>query len=475
MSQGGSVQNREVEMLSKKVPLEDDTVASTYSTRYFEEVVPKYKLPEHGMPAEAALQTIMDELNLEGNPPLNLASFVTTWMEPQAEILIAKNNYRNFIDREEYPQTGVIHDRAVNMLARLFNAPEDQEAVGTSAIGSSEAIMLGLLAHKWNWRKKREAAGQPTDRPNLVMGADTHIVWDKFARYFDVEPRIIPLQPDRFVITAEEVVALCDENTIAVGAVVGTTFTGETDPVKDINDALDDVFEKKGWDIPIHVDGASGAFCAPFLHPDLEWDFRLPRVKSINVSGHKYGLVYPGVGWLIFRDKSDLPEDLVFTVNYLGGEEHTYTLNFSKSASQVLAQYYNFIRLGFNGYKRIMETTMDNARYLAELGQKSEHVIMLVPPEKLFMPVLACKAPHPERFTVFQISDQLRRFGWIVPAYTLPPNADKVAVARIVVKENFSRDMAEMLVDDMRKSYTAMTGEDPQAHEKKRRGQRGSW
>jgi len=347
--------------------------------------------------------------------------------------------------------------------------------VGTSAIGSSEAIMLGLLAHKWNWRKKREAAGQPTDRPNLVMGADTHIVWDKFARYFDVEPRIIPLQPDRFVITAEEVVALCDENTIAVGAVVGTTFTGETDPVKDINDALDDVFEKKGWDIPIHVDGASGAFCAPFLHPDLEWDFRLPRVKSINVSGHKYGLVYPGVGWLIFRDKSDLPEDLVFTVNYLGGEEHTYTLNFSKSASQVLAQYYNFIRLGFNGYKRIMETTMDNARYLAELGQKSEHVIMLVPPEKLFMPVLACKAPHPERFTVFQISDQLRRFGWIVPAYTLPPNADKVAVARIVVKENFSRDMAEMLVDDMRKSYTAMTGEDPQAHEKKRRGQRGSW
>jgi glutamate decarboxylase len=464
-------------MLSKKVQLDDESVATTYGTRYFTEDVPKFKMPEDGMPPEAAFHLIMDELNLEGNPPLNLASFVTTWMEPEAEMLISKNNYRNFIDREEYPQTGVIHDRAVNMLARLFNAPEDGESIGTSTIGSSEAIMLGLLAHKWTWRKRREADGKPTEKPNLVLGANTHIVWDKFARYFDVEPRVIPMQPDRYTITAEEVTALVDENTIAVGAVVGTTFTGEADPVKDINDALDEVCEKQGWDIPIHVDGASGGFCAPFLFPDLEWDFRLPRVRSINVSGHKYGLVYPGIGWLIFRDKSDLPDDLVFSVNYLGGEEHTYTLNFSKSASMVLAQYYNFIRLGFNGHKRIIEASMENARYLAELGERSEHVIVLVPPEKLFMPVLTFKSPHPEVISVFRVSDELRKFGWIVPAYTLPPNADDVAVLRIVIKENFSQDMAEMLVEHLKIGYKAITGKEPSPPpaEKKRRSQRGGF
>src|SRR5665647_622330 len=319
-------------MVSKKMPSteegEESSLATTYSTRFFAEQVPKYRIPEQGMEPRAAYRIISDELNLEGNPPLNLASFVTTWMEPEAELLIAENGYRNFIDREEYPQTGAIHDRVVNMLARLFNAPE-----------KSEAIMLGLLAHKWSWRLRREAAGKPFDKPNLVLGANTHIVWDKFARYFDVEPRLIPMTPHRYTITPEEVAARVDENTIAVGAVVGTTFTGEIDPIKDINDMLEDLCQKNGWDIPIHVDGASGGFCAPFLWPDLEWDFRLSRVRSINVSGHKFGLVYPGVGWLIFREKSDLPEDLIFSVNYLGGEEHTYTLNFSKAATMVLAQY----------------------------------------------------------------------------------------------------------------------------------------
>jgi len=451
-------------VISKKVPLVDDelteNLAPTYGSRFFVEDVPKYKLPAKGMPPEAAFHMIMDELNLEGNPPLNLASFVTTWMEPQAEALIAKNNYRNFIDREEYPQTGVIHDRTVNMLARLYHAPEDLTAVGTSAIGSSEAIMLGLLAHKWNWRKKREAAGKPTNKPNLVMGANTHIVWDKFARYFDVEPRVIPMQLDRYTITAEEVEALVDENTIAVGAVVGTTFTGEADPVKDINDMLEGVLEKKGWDIPIHVDGASGGFTTPFLHPHLEWDFRLPHVKSINASGHKYGLVYPGVGWLIFRDQADLPDELVFSVNYLGGEEETFTLNFSKAATMVLAQYYNFIRLGYEGYKRIMETCMENAKYLMHVAHKGGRAISLVPMEELFMPVLVFKAAEPG-VSGAQLSATLRQSGWIVPAYTLPPKADSLEVMRVVVKENFSRDMAEMLVDDMRQSYAEITGESP--------------
>ena len=443
-------------MLSKKKPSTEDgaesTLATTYSTRYFGERVPKYTMPRKGMEAEAAYRLITDELNLEGNPPLNLASFVTTWMEPEAARLIAQNNHRNFIDREEYPQTGVIHDRVVNMLARLFNAPEESESIGTSTIGSSEAIMLGLLAHKWSWRLRREAQGKPTDKPNLVMGTNTHIVWDKFARYFDVEPRLIPMTPDRYTISPEEVAALVDENTIAVGAVVGTTFTGEADPIKDINDMLEELCQKNGWDIPIHVDGASGGFCAPFLQPDFEWDFRLSRVRSINVSGHKFGLVYPGVGWLIFREKSDLPEDLVFSVNYLGGEEHTYTLNFSKAATMVLAQYYNFIRLGFDGYKRIMEGCMENALYLSRLMEKHHRGNMLVMSDKLFMPVLAVRSIDPS-FSVYDLSANLRETGWIVPAYTLPPNAEDVHVLRVVVKENFSRDMADMLVADMRKSY----------------------
>lgn len=465
-------------MISEKVPIDEadegSSLASTYSTRYFTEGVPKNKMPQDGMPAEAAFRLIADELNLEGNPPLNLASFVTTWMEPQAEMLIAENNFRNFVDREEYPQTGVVHDRAVNMLARLFHSPEDCASMGTSCIGSSEAIMLGLLAHKWSWRKRRETAGKPADRPNLVLGANTHIVWDKFARYFDVEPRVIPMRPDRYTITADEVAALIDENTIAVGAVVGTTFTGEVDPVKDINDMLEETLEEKGWDIPMHVDGASGGFCAPFLHPDLEWDFRLPRVKTINASGHKYGLVYPGVGWLIFRDRSDLPEELIFSVNYLGGEEQTFTFNFSKGASMVIAQYYNYVRLGYNGYKRVMEACMENARYLAKAIQDTERAVMLVPAERLFMPVLTFKSAEPDKVTVFEISENLRKHGWIVPAYTLPPDAEDVAVLRVVVKENFSRDMAEMLADHMVTGYRAISGEKPAKHAvKKGRGQRG--
>jgi glutamate decarboxylase len=226
---------------------------------------------------------------------------------------------KNFVDNDEYPQTEKIQERSVNMLARLFNAPEECISMGTATIGSSEAIMLGLLAHKWTWRERRKAEGKDCDKPNIVMGADVHTVWEKFARYFDVELKLIPLREDLYTITADDVAEEIDENTIAVGAVIGTTFTGQMDPIKEINDMLINIKDDKGWDIPIHVDGASGGFIAPFLYPDLLWDFRLEQVKSINVSGHKYGLVYPGVGWIIFKDKSDIPDDLVFNINYLGG------------------------------------------------------------------------------------------------------------------------------------------------------------
>ena len=422
---------------------------TTYGSRYFIKSVPKYEMPIEGMPAQAAYQIIHDELNLDGNPALNLASFVTTWMEPEADKLIMETIGKNYVDNDEYPQTEVIQDRVVNMLARLFNAPDNCHSIGSGTIGSSESIMLGLLAHKWTWKKRRESEGKSVNRPNIVMGADVHTVWEKFALYFDVELKLIPLREDIYTITAEDVRAEIDENTIAVGAVVGTTFTGQMDPIEEINNVLLEIKESKGWDIPIHVDGASGGFILPFLYPDIKWDFRLEQVRSINVSGHKYGLVYPGVGWLIFKDKTDLPEELIFNINYLGGLMPNYSLNFSKGSSTIIAQYYNFIRLGMNGYRDIMENMQENARYLAHKLTESGKFEVIN--QKVIFPLLAVKLKNCE-FTVFNLSEKLRQKGWIIPAYTLPANAEDIAVLRMVVKESFSKDMAEMLLSDIMES-----------------------
>ena len=421
-----------------------DENATTYSTRYFTEDVPRHQLPDDGMPPRAAYQLVHDELYLDGNPALNLATFVTTWMEPEANQLIAENEHKNFIDHDEYPQTGIIEQRCVDMLAHLYNAPEDGEQTGASTEGSSEAIMLGLLAAKWRWRLRRKAEGKPTDNPNVVMGADVHTVWEKFARYFDVEPRIVPMETDRQTLTAELVGERIDENTICVGAVMGTTFTGQSDPVHEINDYLLEVKESKGLDIPIHVDAASGGFVVPFTEPDRVWDFRLPQVKSINVSGHKFGLVYPGIGWLIFRDKQQLPDEIVFHVNYLGGEMPTFTLNFSGGSSMVLAQYYNFLRLGRGGYEKIMKNTMENASYLKKNLEETGKFEVIG--KDIVLPTVVVSLKDSSKFTVYDLSEKLRERGWIVPAYTLPPNAESIAVLRIVVKENFSRDMADNLI-----------------------------
>ena len=437
-------------MLSNKKNLDEmkkeNKETTIYGSRYFAKGIPKYVMPDEGMPARAAYQLIHDEMNLDGNPALNLASFVTTWMEPEAEQLINESLDKNFVDNDEYPQTEVIQSRVINMLARLFNAPEDCESVGAGTIGSSEAIMLALLAHKWTWKKRRQAEGKPFDKPNIVMGADVHTVWEKFALYFDVELKLIPLKEDIYVISAEDVAAEVDENTIAVGAVVGTTFTGQMDPVKEINDALLKVKKEKGWDIPMHVDGASGGFIVPFLYPDIEWDFRLEQVRSINVSGHKYGLVYPGIGWLIFKDKIDIPEELVFDINYLGGSMPNYSLNFSKGSSTIIAQYYNLIRLGYSGYKSIMENMSENAKYLSKKLKKTGKFEIIN--KNTTFPLVAVTLKD-SNFTTYQLSDKLRERGWIIPAYTLPPNAENITVLRMVIKETFSRDMVNMLFDDI--------------------------
>jgi len=433
--------------------------APIHADRSFRQHIDPAHFPDEGMSPDAAYELLHTALMLDGRATLNLASFVTTWMEPQAERLILDTLHKNHIDHEEYPAAALVEEACVHMLGDLFNAPDPNDVVGVGTIGSSEAIMLGLLAHKWSWRARREAAGQPTDRPNVVFGAETHVVWDKFARYFDVEMRKIPMQPDRYTINAADVEPLLDENTIAVGAVLGTTHIGEADPISELNDLLVRIKKEKGWDIPLHVDGASGGFIAPFAEPDLLFDFRLEQVASINASGHKYGLVYPGVGWLIFRDRSKLPEDLVFSVNYLGGAQPTYTFNFSRGSAMIQAQMYNFLRLGREGYTEVVSTMLANARYLNEALEATGRFEILNP--GLAEPVVTFRLVGEPGFDVYHLSARLREDGWIVPAYSLPPDADDVHLMRIVVRIDLSRKMAEVLMRDLMAAYDALAQENP--------------
>jgi glutamate decarboxylase len=425
-----------------------ERLAQEYGNRFLLEPAPDHQLPEMGMAAVDAMRLIGEELVLDGIPMRNLATFVTTWMEPEAQRIIAENLYRNFIDHAEYPQTAEIEQRCIRMLAHLFNAPG--ETTGARTQGSSEAIMLGALSLKWKWRARREAAGKGTDRPNLVFGGDVHVVWEKFCRYFDVEPRIIPLQPDKYTIGPEDVEPHVDENTIGVAAVLGTTFTGHADDIVGINGLLMDLHDKKGLDVPLHVDAASGGFVWPFLYPHSEWDFRLEKVRSINVSGHKFGLVYPGIGWLIFRETSDLPDDLVFTENYLGKTDATFTLNFSTGSAMVLAQYYNFVRFGHGGYRYIMETMQANARQLAELIAGIGVFELVGSEDEEQLPLVAFKLAEEHNYDEFDIASQLAaERGWMVPAYTLPPNAEHVKIMRALVKLTLGHSLVTKLGDDI--------------------------
>jgi glutamate decarboxylase len=425
--------------------------ADLYGNAFLRSDAPDHRLPDAGMPAADAMRLIGEEMVLDGIPFRNLATFVTTWMEPEAQRVIADNLHRNYIDHAEYPQTAEIEQRCVRMLADLFHAPG--ATTGTRTQGSSEAIMLGALSLKWKWRQRREAAGKSTDRPNLIFGGDVHVVWEKFCRYFDVEPKIIPLQTDKLTIGPEEVEPHIDENTIGVAAVLGTTFTGHADDIVGIDALLTRLREEQGLEVPLHIDGASGGFVWPFLYPDSPWDFRLDNVRSINVSGHKYGLVYPGLGWLIFRESSDLAEDLVFYENYLGKEDATFTLNFSTGSSMVLAQYYNFIRFGHGGYTDIMETLQLNAAGLAERILATGYFELVGEPGAEQLPLVAFKLTgdaDDRGFDEFDVASQLAaERGWMVPAYTLPPNAEHMTIMRALVKRALGHSLANTLAADI--------------------------
>ncbi|MER7517304.1 glutamate decarboxylase [Streptomyces sp. NPDC126499] len=411
------------------------------------EAPPRHRLPDGPLPPATAYQLVHDELMLDGNSRLNLATFVTTWMEPQAGVLMGECRDKNMIDKDEYPRTAELERRCVSMLAQLWNAPDPSAAVGCSTTGSSEACMLAGMALKRRW-SKRNSDRYPGARPNLVMGVNVQVCWEKFCAFWEVEPRLVPMEGDRFHLDAASAAALCDENTIGVVAVLGSTFDGSYEPVADICAALDDLQARTGLDVPVHVDGASGGMIAPFLDEDLVWDFRLPRVSSINTSGHKYGLVYPGVGWALWRSADELPEELVFRVNYLGGDMPTFALNFSRPGAQVVAQYYTFLRLGREGYRAVQQTTRDVARGLAERIEAMGDFRLLTRGDQL--PVFAfTTAPDVTSFDVFDVSRRLRERGWLVPAYTFPAHREDLSVLRVVCRNGFSADLAGLLVEDL--------------------------
>ncbi|QDQ09554.1 glutamate decarboxylase [Streptomyces spectabilis] len=417
--------------------------------------VPTYQLAENPISPDAAQAIIRDELMLDGNSRLNLATFCSTWMEPQARELIAETLDRNLLDHDQYPQTAELEGRCVNILDNLWRDP-DGKSIGCSTAGSSEAAMLAGLALKFRWRDRQKAAGRPFDRPNLVMGSTVHTCWPKFGRYWDVEIRQVPIEQGSLTLNPQGVVEHCDENTIGVIAVLGSTQLGYYDPVAEISAALDQFQESSGLDIPIHVDAAVGGFIAPFLEPDLVWDFRLPRVQSINASGHKFGLVYPGVGWVVWQEPDDLPKDLVFECNLLGGSINTFTLNFSRPGAPVVAQYYNFLRLGFAGYRAVQQTSRDVAQYIAGEVATIPSLELLADGSEL--PLIAFKTRDGcDDFTVFELSDRLRTRGWQLPAYYLPPDLEHVGVLRMVIRNGFSRATAALLITDLRREVEGLT------------------
>lgn len=410
--------------------------------------VPEHEFPKIGISARAAEALVLSQEWTDTNPMLNMSSFVTTYAEPEAVEIAKRNMFKNYIDHDMYPQLFAMETRMVKWLHQLWNGPEGVEPYGTATIGSSEACMLAGLAHKWNWRQKREQEGKDATRPNMVTGGNVQIVWKKFLRYFDVEPRIVPLKPGNYRLTADDLEKYVDENTIAVVAIAGQTFTGEDDDIQGIHDWLDAYEAKTGISIPMHIDGASGGFVNPFLYPDYRWDFRLPRVLSINASGHKYGLTPPGLGWVVFRERKVFNEDLVFYVNYLGGEMPTATLNFSRNAFQIAVQYYQFLRLGFDGYQRIMRHTLDNAIALREALVESGYFNVMNEQQRI--PVVAVTLDQRvTKFNEFDVSNKVREKGWVLSAYSMPANAEEIKSLRVVLRPHLNKNVTQMLARDI--------------------------
>lgn len=415
-------------------------------------VAPKFEMPENSMAGEVAYQLVHDEAMLDGNSRLNLATFVTTWMDDYARRIMTETMDKNMIDKTEYPQTAEIERRCVNIIAKLWNSPEAPYCTGTSTVGSSEACMLGGIAALKRWQKRRREQGLPTDKPNFIISSCMQVVWEKFAIYWDVEMRMVPVTAEKITLDPEDVVKMCDENTICVVPIQGVTITGLNDDVKAINDALDRLNAEKGWEICIHVDAATGGFIHPFIDPETVWDFRLKWVLSISVSGHKFGLVYPGVGWVVWKDRRYLPEEMNFAVNYLGADIPSISINFSRPGNQVLAQYYQFLRLGKEGYRQIQQNCLNVCQYLRkELGKIGIFEFLSDEnPNPLF--VWKLKEDPNRKWTLYDLSDALHVEGWQVPAYTMPKAMEDIVIMRVVVRQGIGKDLADLLMEDIHRS-----------------------
>ncbi len=435
--------------------------------------LPRRRISPDSVDPSTAYQIIHDELMLDGNSRLNVATFVTTWMEPEADRLMQESAAKNMIDKDEYPQTAQIEARCLDILADLWHVPSPDEPVGCSTTGSSEACMLAGLAMKWHWRNRRGLTARDAQRPNLVMGANAQICWPKFCRYWDVEARTVPVRSGETTLHPDDAADACDDDTIGVVAILGSTYDGSYEDVRGIAAALDRLESQSGLDIPVHVDAASGGFIAPFLDTELEWDFKVPRVVSINAAGHKYGLVYPGVGWILWRDESARPDDLVFHVDYLGGDMPTMALNFSRPGAQVVAQYYCFLRLGHEGYVRVQQHSREVAKFLAA-GIEDMPCFELIS-DGSDLPVVAfclrgaaTKTGRPRKrsfadkadFTVYDVSDVMHTGGWQIPAYSFCADREELDILRIVVRNGFSRDLAVMLLHDLGAAIGKLEGSD---------------
>ncbi|GAA5831927.1 hypothetical protein JCM11251_002754 [Rhodosporidiobolus azoricus] len=455
------------------------------SERYGTEPIPKFKIPSHGVPAKEAYELVTSELSLDGNPLLNLASFVHTNMDEYADRIMHENRMKNLIDQDEYPATTLIHSRLVSMCAKLWHADDvGEDATGTATTGSSEAIQLAGLAMKKRWQAKRKEQGKSFKEPgpNIIMGSNAQVALEKFARYFDVEARMVPVDAStKYVMSPERAMELVDENTIGIFVILGSTYTGTYENVEEMARLLDEYEAKTGLDIPVHVDGASGAFFAPFATPSLKWDFQIPRVVSINASAHKWGKAYVGCGMVVWRDKQHLPKELVFELHYLGSVEYSFSLNFSRPAAPVLAMYFNLLYLGFDGYRRISLHDAKNARLLARALERSKYYTVISENHRLrdsgdqsltdkakqavgalddielynpALPVVAFqftpefKREYP-RIKQRSIQKMLRQSEWIVPNYELPPNVENEEVLRVVMREKFNEDLVERLFTDI--------------------------
>jgi len=440
--------------LHSKDTIRDQVFDEVFAAGDTNQTLPKYQFPPDEMAARDAYQLVHDELLLDGNARQNLATFCQTWAEPEVHKLMDECLDKNMIDRDEYPQTAELEARCVHMLADLWNSPTAANTLGCSTTGSSEAAMLGGMAMKWNWRAKRRAAGLSTEKPNLICGP-VQVCWHKFARYWDIELREIPMDGNRLIMTPDEVLKRCDENTIGVVPTLGVTFTGDYEPVQAVSDALDGYERSTGIDIPMHVDGASGGFLAPFCAPDVVWDFRLHRVKSINASGHKFGLAPLGAGWVIWREKSDLPEDQIFNVNYLGGNMPVFALNFSRPGGQVVAQYYDFIRLGREGYRRIHQRCYEIAQWFAaEIRKLGPFELVFDGQPEKGIPCVSWRVRDGVKlpYSLYDLADRMRVTGWQVPAYSMPKNREDFIVQRVLVRHGVTLDLMSLLLRDLQRA-----------------------